>query len=58
MESLRYYGSLLFNGYTPEWQLAANAAAASGSAAATDAAADASTVAETTTEASASETQE
>ena len=28
MDSLRYYGSLLFNGYIPEWQLAANAAAA------------------------------
>ena len=28
MDALRYYGSLLFNGYTPEWQLAANAAAA------------------------------
>ena len=27
MDSLRYYGSLLFNGYTPDWQLAANAAA-------------------------------
>ena len=45
MESLRYYGSLLFNGYTPEWQLAANAAAT-----------DATPGAETTTDAS--ETQE
>ena len=39
MDSLRYYGSLLFNGYTPDWQLAANAAAST-------------TGAETTTEAS------
>ena len=46
MESLRYYGSLLFNGYTPEWQLAANAAAAT----------EATPEVETTTDAS--ETQE